>query len=179
MDHGDRDERLTDLGSALVVLAQPPVVVQPAKRPFHQPAGGEQLEPNQLRRPLDDAQRPVEGRPHRAQQPAGIATVGKGGVDARQPLRDGGQQLGRPLPILAMRGMHDHRQQQPHRLNEDVPLPSRDLLPRVVPAKPPPFSVVCTDWLSMMARDGSGSRPACTRSSWRSASLIASQVPSA
>src|SRR5436190_14555575 len=39
------------------------------------------------------------------------------------------------------------------------------------------FSVDFTDWESMMATDGSGSRPAATRSSLRRASLIAPPRP--
>jgi hypothetical protein len=43
-------------------------------------------------------------------------------------------------------------------VREDVPSPPFDLLARVISARPP-FSVVLTDWLSMMRADGCGSGP--------------------
>src|SRR5262249_14686784 len=42
----------------------------------------------------------------------------------------------------------------------------------------PPCGVVLTDWLSAADERGLGSRPACRRTCWRSASLMRSQVPS-
>jgi hypothetical protein len=46
-----------------------------------------------------------------------------------------------------------HREDQAEAVDEDVPLAAIDLLARVVALRPP-FSVVLTDWLSMMAAEG-------------------------
>jgi len=57
---------------------------------------------------------------------------------------------------------HNH-EQQAERVYQYVALAAVDLLARVVTADPP-FSVVLTDWLSMIAALGCGSRPARRRS---------------
>src|SRR5215472_13671217 len=51
-----------------------------------------------------------------------------------------------------------------------------DFLTAVVTALPP-FCTVLTDWLSMMARVGSGLRPACTRTRRRSSCMTCSHMP--
>jgi hypothetical protein len=72
--------------------------------------------------------------------------------------------------------MHNHREQQPHGVDYDVALAAVDLLPRIE-ATGPPFSVVFTDWLSMMAALGVGSRPASIRVRSRRESWMRSNVP--
>ena len=71
-----------------------------------------------------------------------------------------------PLRPKAGRGVH-----------YDVALASRHPFARVI-ASGPPFSVVFTDWLSMMAALGVASRPSLSRTTGRSASSTRSQVPS-
>jgi hypothetical protein len=56
-----------------------------------------------------------------------------------------------------------HSQEQARGIDGDVALPALDLLGRVVAARPP-FSVVLTLWVSMMAAVGLGSRPSRSRS---------------
>ncbi len=144
MNHRDVDKCLADLGSALVVLAQPPVVVQPTKRAFHDPTGVQHLEPNHLRRALHHRQCPVKRQAYSPHQATRVPAVGHYRVDARQPLRDITQQIRRTIPILDMRGVNDYGQEQPHRIDKDVSFPSLHLLARVVPRASPPFSVVFT-----------------------------------
>jgi hypothetical protein len=72
--------------------------------------------------------------------------------------------------------MYHDCEQQPHGVNYDVALASFNQLPRIEPTGPP-FSVVFTDWLSMMAALGVGSRPASIRVRSRSASWMRSSVP--
>jgi hypothetical protein len=47
----------------------------------------------------------------------------------------------------------DHGEDQAERVDQDVPLPPGDFLAPVVTSGPP-FSVVLTDWLSMIAAEG-------------------------
>ena len=68
-------------------------------------------------------------------------------------------------------------QKQVHSVHYDVPFASGYLLARVV-ASGPPFSVVFTDWLSMMAALGLVSRPWACRSMACSVSWTRCQVPS-
>ena len=59
--------------------------------------------------------------------------------------------------------MDDDAEQQARGVDRDVALAALDLLSRVVAARPP-FSVVLTLWVSMIAALGLGSRPFCSRS---------------
>jgi hypothetical protein len=59
--------------------------------------------------------------------------------------------------------MHDHAEQQPLRVDRNLALAPLDLLGGIVAARPP-FSVVFTLWLSMMAAVGLASRPSLSRS---------------
>ena len=67
MNHGGIDKGLADAGQDLVILAQPPIPPEPAKRPFHTPAQRQHLEPLRVGRAADDLQVPAEGflRPFR------------------------------------------------------------------------------------------------------------------
>jgi hypothetical protein len=78
---------------------------------------------------------------------------------------------------LNVRGMHHNGQQQPYGVHHDMALASLHLLARVVAARPP-FSVVLTDWLSIMAAEGEGSLPSIWRTLGRKASWMRSQVSS-
>jgi hypothetical protein len=81
---------------------------------------------------------------------------------------------GTVLPI----GRRDHHgQHQPSRIDEDGALAALDLFVGII-AVDPPFSVVLTDWLSMLAALGWRGRPAATRTSPRRRSCITAQVPS-
>ena len=78
--------------------------------------------------------------------------------------------------------MNHHGQEQPGGIHYDVALASRTLFAWVIAARLP-FSVVFTDWLSMMAplrqaQEGVASRPSLSRTMGRSASSTRSQVPS-
>ena len=73
--------------------------------------------------------------------------------------------------------MNHHGQQQSHGVHHDVPLASGYPFASVVTPRPP-FSVVFTDWLSMIAALGVASRPATSRTRTRKASSTRSQVPS-
>ena len=73
--------------------------------------------------------------------------------------------------------MHHHREEQSRGVHYDVALASRHFFACVIAARPP-FSVVFTDWLSMMAPLGVASRPSLSRTMGRSASSTRSQVPS-
>jgi hypothetical protein len=59
--------------------------------------------------------------------------------------------------------MHDHAEQQPLRVDRNLALAPPDLFGGIVAARPP-FSVVFTLWLSMMAAVGLASRPSLSRS---------------
>lgn len=62
------------------------------------------------------------------------------------------------IPVLDVRRMDDDSQDQPERVDDNVPLAAVDLLARVIAARPP-FSVVLTLWLSTIAALGLRGRP--------------------
>lgn len=74
-----------------------------------------------------------------------------------------------PVAILEIGGMNNDSQDQPQRVDDEMPLATVDLLARVI-ATDPPFSVVSTLWLSMIAAEGDFFRPADTRTLSRRAS---------
>ena len=73
--------------------------------------------------------------------------------------------------------MNHDGQQQSYRVHGDVSLSTVDLLASIIATRPP-FPVVFTDWLSMIAALGVGLLPSDCRTLGRSASWTPSQVPS-
>ncbi len=86
------------------------------------------------------------------------------------------QELG-TITILDVGGMHHYGNYQTHSIYEQMPLAPVNFLPGIISMEPP-FSVVFTDWLSMMAALGSASRASVFRSFSRKALCIRSHVPS-
>lgn len=81
------------------------------------------------------------------------------------------------LAVLHARRRDDDDEEEPERIDEHMALASVQLLGRVI-AMAPPFSVVLTDWLSMMPALGCRCFPAATRTLPRSWSCMTCQVPS-
>ena len=79
--------------------------------------------------------------------------------------------------ILDISLMDEQAHDQPGGIDEQMPLAPFHALAAIV-AAPPPFWLVFTDWLSMMAALGVGSRPWLTRTASRTAVCIRFQVPS-
>jgi len=70
------------------------------------------------------------------------------------------------VAVLYVGRMNQRVQQQPYRIDEDMPLLAFDLFPRIIPARvnaAPPFSALLTLWLSMIAAVGLASRPIASR----------------
>src|SRR5215216_3292745 len=152
MDHSDPDHRLTRLGEVFIIFAHASVAIEPAQGPFDNPAlrdGHNALEAVGTLRNLQ-ADRPLEPqRPDPVHQGTGIGSVGP---DMPQPRKlvpeDRKYGLG-AITVLHAGSRDDHREDQPERIAEEVALAAFDLLVGIKAAEPP-FSVVLTDWLSMM-----------------------------
>ena len=162
---------------SLVVLAQPPTTAQPSQCSFHHPSPGQHFKAMAVAGTLYDLQDPTEKGGHPVSQ---LPTVAAFSPDKLQVWKSSQQftddQLG-TIPVLDVGRVDHHRQQQSHGIYDDMPLPSGDPLARIVAARPP-FSVVLTLWLSMMAALGSGFLPSASRTMGRSASWTRSQVHS-
>ena len=163
IDHRKMNHRLAAVGQRLVIFAVPPVTAQPAKRSFHDPTFGQDLEPLHVVGSFDDLQAPPTSQGLNPQnQLAGVAAVSP---DQSQPAPAAYQMLQhqfRPVTVLNVRRVDHHHQDQPQRIDDDVPLAPVDLLARVISPRPP-FSVVLTGWLSITAAEGVGFLPAATR----------------
>ena len=83
-----------------------------------------------------------------------------------------------PVPVLDVSRVNHDSQQHPYGIHDDVTQASHHLLTSVKATRPP-FSVVLTDWLSMIAAlVGVHSLPSARRTSGRRASWTCSQMPS-
>jgi hypothetical protein len=98
-------------------------------------------------------------------------------LETGKALSERQEQVFAALMVLNTGLMDELVEDQPLRLDQQVPLAAFDLFAPVV-AAPPPISLVLTDWLSMMAALGVGSRPCLTRTCSRSAVCMRSHVPS-
>ena len=165
------------IGQGLVVLAQPATTSQPRQRSLNHPPAWQHLEVMAVPRALDDLQDPARHGHHPVHQLAAVASVSPDESQAWESSYQLVDDQPRPISVLDIGRMHHHRQQQSHRIYDDVSLSTVDLLTSIMATRPP-FSVVFTLWLSMIAALGVGSLPSASRTQGRSVSLIRSHVPS-
>jgi hypothetical protein len=86
--------------------------------------------------------------------------------EGEQRPRSAVEHQSRAVAVLQVGRVHDDRQQQSERVDEDVVLDPFDLLARIEPDRVdrrPPFSAALTDLLSRMAAVGLASLPARSR----------------
>ena len=125
----------------------------------------------------DDLQAGVEPVLHEGSER--LSSVGLVGPDDRQVREAPGERCQKQpgsLSVVPVGGEHGDGEQEAFGVDEDVALASVYALSAVV-SPAPPFSVVFTDWLSMMAALGSLRLPVWSRSRPRSTSLARSQTP--
>ena len=169
VDHCDKYHRFAASGQHFIVLAHPTIPADPAEGPLHDPTPRQDRKPNDIIATFDDLQNPVSERSCPFDQFAGIAAVRPDQLQASiPPTKLAQHQLG-AVAILNVAGMNNDSQNQSHRVNDNMPLATVDLLARVVTVRPP-FSVVFTLWLSTIAAEGDFLRPADTRTLSRRAS---------
>ena len=177
MNHSYINPSLRTFRQFLVVFAESPVSAQPAKSAFYNPPTRQHLKamavpsaPDHLNQPASQDESPIH-------QLSGIGAIGSNQVEpGESPHQLVQHQLG-PIPVLNVRRMHHHGQKQPHGVNHNVTLAAFHLLISVIATRPP-FSVIFTDWLSMMAAEGVDSLPSNSRTLGRKVSWMLSQVPS-
>ena len=126
--------------------------------------------PDHLNQPASQGESPIH-------QLTGIGAIGPNQVEPGESPHKLVQHQLSPIPVLNVRWMHHYGQQQSHGVNHNVTLAALHLLTGVIATRPP-FSVVFTLWLSLMAAEGVGSLPSNSRTLGRKVSWIPSQVPS-
>ena len=177
MNHGDLNPSFGGLGQGFIVLAQPTTPPQPSQSAFDNPAARQYLELMAVRRPSDDLQQPPTDYTSPIDQLPSIAPIGPNQLEPRVfPYQFAQHQFG-SVAVLDTGSVDDDRHKQAKGVDHHMALAAGDLLTCII-APGPPFSVVLTDWLSMIAALGVGSRPSDSRTLGRKLSLMCSQVPS-
>ena len=168
---------LSTFSQFFIVFAQSSAAAQPGQSTLYYPSAGQHHKGVTILPPPDYCQQPTASDPGPRHQLAGVSRVGPDHPQPRKSNQQFGQhQLG-SISILNVGGVYHYGQEQSHGVYYDVTLAPSDLFPGII-APEPPFSVVFTDWLSMIAALGVASRPSASRTLGRSASSMYSQVPS-
>ena len=176
MTHSYMNPSLRAFSQSFVVFAEPSVSAQPPEGALHNPSARQHLKAMAVLGALDHLNQPASQTVSPIHQMPCVGSIRPDQLEpGESPQKLAQHQLG-PIPVLNVRGMHNHRQQQPDGVNHDMALPSLHLLACVVATRSP-FSVVFTLWLSIMAAEGVGYLPSNSRTLGRNASWIHSQVP--
>jgi hypothetical protein len=151
---------------SLIVTRKAPVAADPRQGAFHDPALWQDNEAANIAA-LHNLERPGaragdEG-PHLG---SGITTIGDDALNERKTPPRLPQQLFGAVAVLDIRGMDIDVQQQALRIDQDVTLASKDLLPRIVTGRvkrAPPFTAPLALCASRIAVVGLASRPELSR----------------
>src|SRR5947209_1404574 len=176
VDHREPDPGLATLAGLFVVFGEPAILRQPAEGAFNDPTMRLHHESLGIVRTLDDLQNPASKGGHPGDELPCVSAVGP---DEPQPRERTPQFREHPfgaVSVLDPSTVDHYRQDQPERIDDQVALAPFNVLAFVV-AVGPPFCAVFTDWLSRIAADGVGSRPACSRTRTRKASCTTSTTP--
>jgi hypothetical protein len=170
VDHGNLNHRFTALRQRLVVFTQPTISAQPAERSLHDPSLRQYDERAHIRsfHDLDHAAKRLFRPRHEL---AGIAAVRP---DELEPSKTSAEPLDHQLPAIAILnagGVNNDRQNQSHRIDDQMTLSAGDFLAGIV-AMRPPFrgASVLMDCESMIAAEGVGFLPTLRRTFSRRAS---------
>lgn len=127
-------------------------MVEPAEGPFDDPSLGKQDEPLHVIRPLHDLQNTSATDPfHPENELSRIPSIRPDERECAKKLvllRLSQDELG-TVSVLNVGSMDNEFKDETERINEDMSLPSDDLLAGIVAVLVPLFSVVFTVWLSI------------------------------
>ena len=178
-DHGQLNHGPRAADGVFEIFGESSAAHDPGKRALDNPAFGQHHEGVLFLSARHDGQfRSGEDFGQKTRHLAAVALVGEDRLELGEPLARAVKQEDRGLAVAPIRAGDADIEQQAQRIDEDVAFAPAHFFARVVAAQEPPFSVVLDDWLSMMAAVGWGSFPALRRTLSRSASWMASSVPS-
>ncbi len=177
MDHRYIHLSLRRFRESFVVLAQPTEPAQPRQRSLDHPSSWQHLELMAVPRAPHNLQDVASVGLNPINQPPSVTSISPDEPQPRKPAHQSVDNQHRPIPILHVGRMDYDGQQQPYGIDDDVSLASCDFLTSIIATRPP-FSVVLTDWLSMIAALGVHSLPSACLTFGRSASWTCSHVPS-
>lgn len=151
-----------------IVLAQPPILTEPAEGAFHDPTFGQHHEAMQVTT-FDDFNDPPKCVSGPIKKCPCVTSVNPDTFHPPKSTTQFFQNQPPAVTILDISGVHHHDQDQAKGVNEKVSFASQNLLSSVVTTAPP-FSAVLTLWLSRIAALGVGLRSAFRRTRSRSRS---------
>lgn len=166
VDHNEIDHRFARGRERFVVLAHSTIPTDPREGALHDPAFRQHREADDRIAAFNNRQHPAAERLGPFDQLARVAAVGPDCFQSRVHTAKFLEHELRPVAVLHIRRVHHDGQNQPQHIDNDVPLTAVDLLARIVATRPP-FSVVLALWLSKIAAEGVGLRPALIRTDSR------------
>ena len=177
MNHRNMNPCLTRLRQLLVIFAQSPASSQPSQSTFNHPTTRQHLKTMTVFRTPHNLQNPATNCTCPIHQGSSIGRICPDQLKPGESPQELSQHKLGSITVLNVSSMDHNSQQQTYGVDYDVSLASFNLLTRIVAAWPP-FSVVLTDWLSMMPALGVSSRPSFCLTLVRKASSILCHVPS-
>ena len=156
VDHRQVHHCLAARRQRFVVLAQSPVLAQPGKGAFHNPASGQNHKLMKVTAfdNLHHASVLLLGPEDKS---SSVSSIRPDPSQAMKTCPHAFEDTPSSVPVLDIRRMYHHRQEQSQRVHENMPFAAFYLLAGIVAAMPP-FSVL-TVWLSKTAALGVGLRP--------------------
>src|SRR5712692_10639501 len=133
-----------------IILAHSAKSSQPREGSLHDPTAGQELESFDVIRSFHDLQDPTALALDPFHQLARVAAISPSQLQSWEVVLDLLENELRTVPILDTSRMNDHRQDQSHRVHEDMTLAPHDLLASIVSIDPPLF--VCLRRLTVDAR---------------------------
>jgi hypothetical protein len=176
MNHNRINRGVGSIDPILVVFAQTPIVAQPSKCALGDPTPRDHLKTGQVRQTRRNLNINSQGT-GLLNKRSGIGAIRPQLFEAGKALLQTGQQPDADGAIVIVGFAHKGFENQPFRIHNQMAFAPFDTLTAII-ASYAPFSVVLTDWLSMLPALGVASRPNWRRSCSRKASFIRAHVPS-
>ena len=161
MDHRNKDERLAGFTKAFIIFGETAATAQPGESSFDYPTLGQHSESSagQLGHNLQMNPAPAASLTQAPKPLVQFATIAAVGPDLSQsPMMvvfEWHEQFLGSISILGVRRLNLGLQHQTERIYEYMSLSATHFLARII-APRPPFSVVLTLWLSIIAALASG-----------------------
>ena len=162
VNHSKLNHGFTANRQRLIVFAQPSILSQPRKGPFHHPSPGQYRKTFNVFITFDNLQNPATKIKSPVNELACVSTIGP---DQRQTTKTTSQFTQNrfcTVTVLNIGCMYHHSHHQTQRINHQMAFSACYFLAGVI-ASVPPFEAVLTVWLSIIAALGLGWRPAWTR----------------
>jgi hypothetical protein len=166
LNHSNVEQIFTAVGTSLIIFAQTPIPSQPGKCSLNDPTPRQYLEPLDLLLAFYNLEDPTIHTLHPLNQFTCVTPIRPNQPQARKLLLDLLKNQPGSISVLDRGFVNHNGQDQSQSIDQDVTCSARYLFPCIIATRPP-FSVVFTLWLSIIAALGLISRPSALRTSSR------------